>query len=92
MPVTITEVRSTERFVGTEEQPRQVLHVTLERSMRDGPIRVEVTASDRPPDRRGSGIIASLPGTEIRGEVAVPAGEGAVRVDVPLDLPEDVRV
>ena len=32
MPVTITEVRSTERFVGTPELPRQVLHVTIERS------------------------------------------------------------
>jgi len=92
VPVTITEVRSTERFVGTEEQPRQVLHVTLGRSMRDGPVRVEVTASDRPSDRRGSGIIGSLPGEEVRGEVTVPAGDGAVRVDVPLLLPDDARV
>ena len=90
--VTITEVRSTERFVGTEEQPRQVLHVTLERSMREGPVRVAVTASDRAADRSGSGIIGSLPGKEIRGEVAVPAGEGAVRVDVPVDLPDDAAV
>ena len=92
VPVTITEVRSTERFVGTEEQPRQVLHVTLGRSMRDGPVRVEVTASDRPSDRRGSGIIGSLPGEEVRGEVTVLAGDGAVRVDVPLLLPDDARV
>ncbi len=48
MPVTITEVRSTERFVGTEEQPRQVLHVTIERSMRDGEIRLEVTGVEPP--------------------------------------------
>jgi alpha-mannosidase len=89
VPVTITEVRSTERFVGTEEQPRQVLHVALERSMRDGPVRVAVTTSDRPSDLRGSGIIGSLPGNEIRGEVTVPPGDSEVRVDVPLDLPDD---
>jgi hypothetical protein len=44
VPVTITEVRSTERFVGTEDEPRQVLHVTIERSMRDGAVRLDVPA------------------------------------------------
>ena len=58
MPLTITEVTSTERFVGTPEQPRQVLHVTLERSMRDGPVRIEVTGREE----RGS-----LFATEVRG-------------------------
>ena len=79
MPVTITEVRSTERFVGTPEQARQVLHVTIERSMRDGEIRLEVTGTEP----RGS-VFAS----DVRGALTVPAGDRAVRVDVPLDLPE----
>ena len=79
MPVTITEVRSTERFVGTAEQPRQVLHVTIERSMRDGEIRLEVAGAEP----RGS-VFAS----DVRGALTVPAGDRAVRVDVPLDLPE----
>ena len=83
MPLSITEVTSTERFVGTPEQPRQVLHVTLERSMRDGPVRVEVTGREKQ---------GSLFATEVRGAIDVPAGERTVRVDVPLDLPARAEV
>ena len=83
MPVTITEVRSTERFVGTPELPRQVLHVTIERSMRDGEIRLEVTGTEPP---------GSVFATDVRGALTVPAGDRAVRVDVPLDLPERAGV
>ena len=83
VPVTITEVRSTERFVGTPELPRQVLHVTIERSMRDGEIRLEVTGTEPP---------GSVFATDVRGALTVPAGDRAVRVDVPLDLPERAGV
>ncbi len=83
MPVTITEVRSTERFVGTPEAPHQVVHVTIERSMRDGEIRIEVAAAEP----RGS-VFA----TAVTGTVAVPPGDRAVRVDVPLDLPASAPV
>ena len=83
MSLAITEVTSTERFVGTSEQPRQVLHVTLERSMPDGRVRVEVTGREAP---------GSLFASDISGGVNVPAGDRTVRVDVPLDLPERAGV
>ena len=83
MPVTITEVRSTERFVGTAEEPRQVLHVTIERGMRDGEVRLTVTGVEP-----AGSVIAS----GIHGDLTVPAGDRAVRVDVPLDLPERAGV
>ena len=43
MPFAITDVTSTERFVGTVEAPRQVLHVTLTRGMPQGAVQVAVT-------------------------------------------------
>src|SRR4051794_6599416 len=73
VPVTLTEVRSTERFVGTPEAPRQVLHVTIERSTRDGEIRLEVEGAEP------SGSVVALP---VSGGLTVAAGERSVRVDV----------
>lgn len=51
MSVSITSVTSTERFVGTEESPRQVLHVNLERGMPDGAVELVVS---------GEGVAGSL--------------------------------
>jgi len=64
--VNITSVTSTERFVGTEEAPRQVLHVSFVRGMRDGAVQLVVS---------GEGVagalgIAAGDGT-VRAEVAL---------------------
>src|SRR4051812_22948221 len=79
VPVTITEVRSTERFVGTPEAPRQVLHVTLEQSLADGVVELEVASAEP----RGS-----VTATPVSGGLTVAAGDRRVRVDLPLVLPE----
>ncbi len=72
MPLAITDVTSTERFVGTTETPRQVLHVTLGGGMPSGPVRVEVT---------GAGVSGSVTetasgdrATRVEVPLGVPAG------------------
>src|SRR5260221_9798658 len=66
MAVQIKSADSTERFVGTEETPRQVVRVVAERSGTDGAATV------------------SLSGGGVRGESHVPAGDGEVVVEVPI--------
>ena len=48
MSVSLTCVTSTERFVGTEDAPHQVLHVALERGGPDGPVELVVSGSITP--------------------------------------------
>jgi alpha-mannosidase len=69
--VGIVSVTSTERFVGTQEAPRQVLHVTVERGMPDGAVE----------------LVVSGPG--VAGSLTLPAGDGPVRGEVPLDVAGD---
>ena len=83
MSVRLTSVTSTERFVGTTEQPRQVLHVTLERGMPDG--RLELVASGA--SVSGTALLTAGEGTT-RVEVPLTV-EGA---EVGAVLPVEVSV
>ncbi|ADB31655.1 glycoside hydrolase family 38 [Kribbella flavida DSM 17836] len=73
MTVQITRVTSPELFVGSDDDPRQILRIELTRSAADGPLAVQVT------------------GDGVTGTTDLPAGDGPVRVEVPLELPADQR-
>lgn len=68
--LTITDVESTERFTGTSDDPRQVLHVTVERGPGTAPIPLTVAV-------RGAGV---------NGQASYPPGSGVVRAEVPLSF------
>ena len=82
MPVAITEVTSTERFMGTPDAPLQVLHVGVDRGMPLGPVRVVVSGggvSGRASAPEGHGPV------RVEVPVALPPG-AAVGAEI------DVRV
>ena len=74
--LTITHVESTERFVGTTDDPRQVLHVTVERG----------------PGAAPAPLTVAVRGTGVNGQTSYPPGSGMVRVEVPLSFADRVEV
>ena len=80
--VSIASVTSTERFVGTKEAPRQVLHVGLERGMPDGTVELVVS---------GDGVVGSLSiptgDGSVRAEVALDlAGDARPGASIAVDV------
>jgi len=88
VPVTITDVASTDLFVGTEDSPRQVLRVTL-----DGPpTLVTVTGPSVSGEATGTGVVevplditGPVAGTEL--PVVVTAGEARAEAAVVVAEP-----
>ncbi len=72
MSVRIMSVTSTERFVGTVEDPHQVLHVTIERGRPDGEVRLDITGAGV----SGQAVLAPGDGSA-RVEVALTLPDGA---------------
>ena len=66
MSVRITGVESSDLFVGTAQDPHQVLLVTVTRT--------------------GAPVTVAVDGAGVSGRATVPAGDGEVVVEVPLDL------
>ncbi|MGH3645921.1 MAG: glycoside hydrolase family 38 C-terminal domain-containing protein, partial [Micromonosporaceae bacterium] len=82
MTVQIDSVVSTDLFVGTEEQPRQVVRVGVARAATSAPLTVEVTG----PGVRGEAVLPPGDGDAV---VEVPVGTDAA---VGSELPVTVRL
>lgn len=91
MTVQITRVSSPELFVGSDDDPRQLVRVELDRSAVDGALTVQVTGDGLSPAAELSGA-AGLAGTaELTGTAELPAGDGPAVVEVPLDVSAALR-
>jgi hypothetical protein len=69
----IRRVSSPELFVGSDDDPRQILRVELDRTSTDGPLTVRVS------------------GVGVTGTAQLPAGDGPVTLEVPLELAAELR-
>ncbi|MFC0622938.1 glycoside hydrolase family 38 N-terminal domain-containing protein [Kribbella deserti] len=73
MTVQITRVSSPELFVGSDNDPRQILRIELDRPAATTALTVRVE------------------GRDIAGHFDLPAGDGPVRLEVPLDVADGLR-